>query len=50
MTEKAEIAKIDTEDEFIARAKEILDEVKSIDPANLQCLMLCCADSFQPFE
>lgn len=41
MTEKAEIAKIDTEDEFIARAKDILDEVKGIDPANLQCLMLC---------
>ena len=41
MTEKAEIAKIDTEDEFIARAKDILDEVKSIDPTNLHCLMLC---------
>ena len=41
MIEKAEIAKIDTEDEFVARAKEILDEVKSIDPTNLQCLMLC---------
>ena len=41
MTEKAEISKIDTEDEFVARAKDILDEVKSIDPTNLQCLMLC---------
>ena len=41
MTEKAEISKIETEDEFIARAKDILDEVKNIDPANLQCLLLC---------
>ena len=41
MTEKAEISKIKTEDEFIARAKDILDEVKNIDPANLQCLLLC---------
>ena len=41
MTEKAEVSKIDTEDEFVARAKDILDEVKSIDPTNLHCLMLC---------
>ena len=41
MAEKTEISKIETEDEFVARAKEILDEVKSIDPDNLQCLMLC---------
>ena len=41
MTEKAEISEIETEDEFIARAKDILDEVKNIDPANLQCLLLC---------
>lgn len=41
MAEKAEISKIETEDEFVDRAKDILDEVKSIDPANLQCLMLC---------
>ena len=41
MAERAEISKIDTEDEFVARAKDILDEVKSIDPTNLQCLMLC---------
>ena len=41
MTEKAEISKIETEDEFIARAKDILDEVKNIDPANLQSLLLC---------
>ncbi len=41
MTEKAEVTKIDTEDEFIARAKDILDGVKSIYPANLQCMMLC---------
>ena len=41
MAEKAEISKIETDDEFVDRAKDILDEVKSIDPANLQCLMLC---------
>lgn len=41
MTERAQISKIKTEDEFVARAKDILDEFKSIDPANLQCLMLC---------
>lgn len=41
MTERAQISKIDTEDEFVARAKDILDEVKSIDPEDLQCLMLC---------
>ena len=41
MTEKAEVSKIETEDEFIARAKDILDVVKSIDPEDLQCLMLC---------
>lgn len=41
MTEKAEISKINTEDEFIARAKDVLDEVKKIDPTNLQCMMFC---------
>lgn len=41
MTEKAEVSKIETEDEFIARAKDILDVVKSIDHEDLQCLMLC---------
>lgn len=45
MTEKTEIAKINTEDEFVARAKDALDEVKSIDPANLQCLMVCAVSN-----
>lgn len=45
MTEKTEIAKINTEDEFVARAKNALDEVKSIDPANLQCLMVCAVSN-----
>lgn len=45
MTEKTEIAKINTEDEFVARAKDALDEVKSIDPTNLQCLMVCAVSN-----
>lgn len=45
MTEKTEIANINTEDEFVARAKDALDEVKSIDPANLQCLMVCAVSN-----
>ena len=41
MTEKTEISKIDTEYEFVARAKDILDEVKAVLPENLRCLLLC---------
>ena len=43
MTERSEIHTIEAGDDaaFVARASQALDEVKTVPPEDLQCLMLC---------
>lgn len=43
MTERSEIHEIDADDSaaFIARASQVLNEVKAVLPENLHCLLMC---------
>lgn len=43
MTERSEIRTIEAGDDatFIARASQVLNEVKAVLPENLHCLLLC---------